>query len=975
MTIYSVLRQKVVVGILLLALLIGSFMVSVPQASAQASSEQAEVASLIAMIAQLQQQLQLLMQIRSLTSGGATDTTIDVGDQVRVTDVLSVRSAPGGARIGVADLGDTAGVIGGPVNQGGYTWWNLDYRSGLVGWSAANWLQVVPTQTSTTVNNTLPIIFSLPTGGTFTKGSPMAVRWSGIQWPSGLMLENVDTGVRTFWRDALSPNQTYTLTVPNNVSAGSYRIVGYKYGLNIEDEDVGVSAEFTITDANSISTGSDDLKLQASSADPDGSTLLLDEDDEVEHTIFAFDLSAEDSRNDIEISTIAIEVAIDSDDSTYDSFDEFVDEFTLELDGLEFDAESFNGSGDDVTLFFDVDEDVVVDEGEKVTAYLNVLFNDVDDDFEGATIEASVRATGIVAEGDEGDVVVGGAQQVSSEEHTLVLAAPIVDYVDDSAKQLVNSNTTADDNTGEFVIEFEVTAVGDDIYLPYGSYGNSPDSAFGYAVYDGNGDELGVSYLDIDTAYNSYDTTADRDTNGYRIYEGSTEQFVKTVVVDPVRAGQYKVVIDEIRYNFDGGSQPDYTANIEAADVESGYLFIDGTGVPRNGAGTGEPGSDEDPYLIVDYIDNDVRGIENDDTSVADDQGEYVLEFDVTAVDEDLFIPFGVSRGANSGAGFEIQILDARGAKVSHGDVTTSADADNARIEQQSSYLIDEGDTESFTLTVYFDPDTSGTYRVQLNRINFSERDSASGAYSTDLDNGEVDTDYLAIESDDIVLDDPVPIPAPTATINAAYGNTQSSNDKLVGPAGTTVSVWWKGTNATGCTVQSSSNQYTGPWTGTLNNTAVKIESVGTTYTVKCTGTDGSIVSDSVTLSPTVTTPTVTLDAAYGNTQSTDSQLVGPVGTTVSMWWKGTNVQSCTVTSNSTAYPGPWSGTHNNTAVKIESQNVLYTANCVTSSGVLVIDRLSLIGGSVLGASTSSEIQALYQQLLQLQATLDAMSN
>ncbi|MFA6043207.1 MAG: Ig-like domain-containing protein, partial [Patescibacteria group bacterium] len=50
-----------------------------------------------------------------------------INDRVRVTALLNVRATPGGTLLGNHDTDALATVVGGPIQQGGSTWWDLDY--------------------------------------------------------------------------------------------------------------------------------------------------------------------------------------------------------------------------------------------------------------------------------------------------------------------------------------------------------------------------------------------------------------------------------------------------------------------------------------------------------------------------------------------------------------------------------------------------------------------------------------------------------------------------------------------------------------------------------------------------------------------------------------------------------------------------------------------------------------------------------
>lgn len=71
-----------------------------------------------------------------VTAVGDTDT-ITTGTKVFVTfSQVNVRNAPNGSVVGTQQSRRTGEVIAGPVNAGQYSWWNVNFGSGVDGWVA-----------------------------------------------------------------------------------------------------------------------------------------------------------------------------------------------------------------------------------------------------------------------------------------------------------------------------------------------------------------------------------------------------------------------------------------------------------------------------------------------------------------------------------------------------------------------------------------------------------------------------------------------------------------------------------------------------------------------------------------------------------------------------------------------------------------------------------------------------------------------
>ena len=67
-------------------------------------------------------------------------TSMAVGSRVTTTDNIKVRSAPNGERIGRQPAGSQGTITAGPIQSGGYTWWNVNFDSGTDGWAAGSYL-------------------------------------------------------------------------------------------------------------------------------------------------------------------------------------------------------------------------------------------------------------------------------------------------------------------------------------------------------------------------------------------------------------------------------------------------------------------------------------------------------------------------------------------------------------------------------------------------------------------------------------------------------------------------------------------------------------------------------------------------------------------------------------------------------------------------------------------------------------------
>ncbi len=82
----------------------------------------------------------------------ATPSTFSLGDRVKTTAKLNVRSLPTTRSylLGSERLGSLGTIVAGPTIASGYVWWKVNYDNGITGWSIENYLVfVTPAQTAT----------------------------------------------------------------------------------------------------------------------------------------------------------------------------------------------------------------------------------------------------------------------------------------------------------------------------------------------------------------------------------------------------------------------------------------------------------------------------------------------------------------------------------------------------------------------------------------------------------------------------------------------------------------------------------------------------------------------------------------------------------------------------------------------------------------------------------------------------------
>ena len=75
--------------------------------------------------------------------GGPSETKFEIGDTIRVTESLRLRTGPGtsASSIAVMPAGTTGTVVAGPETGSGYTWWQIQTSAYGTGWAVQDWME------------------------------------------------------------------------------------------------------------------------------------------------------------------------------------------------------------------------------------------------------------------------------------------------------------------------------------------------------------------------------------------------------------------------------------------------------------------------------------------------------------------------------------------------------------------------------------------------------------------------------------------------------------------------------------------------------------------------------------------------------------------------------------------------------------------------------------------------------------------
>ena len=300
----------------------------------------------------------------------------------------------------------------------------------------------------------------------------------------------------------------------------------------------GESSKFNIE----VAGINEELKFSLGTGNPDSTDIVVDETSSTNGiTVLEYTIEAEDG--DITLNDLSVTLV------TSDDIDDVVSDIEIEIDGTTYSDDSRTLTPTTTSTYtFDIDGDVTIDDGDEVTVKVMVDFKRQTGNYSnGTTIKAEVTSTEVDATDAEGEDDLGASQLTGTavgDVHNLV-ATGILIPVDGVT---VSADTTGDnDQTGEFSIEFEVTAVEGDFYITDNVFAStSATNGVAFQVEGGSATSTGVLA-----------STADEETDGvYTVRDGETETFTLTVTVDAAATAQYRVTLDEVNYstNSDGVS-------------------------------------------------------------------------------------------------------------------------------------------------------------------------------------------------------------------------------------------------------------------------------------------------------------------------------------------------------------------------------------------------------------------------------------
>jgi len=466
-------------------------------------------------------------------------------------------------------------------------------------------------------------------------------------------------------------------------------------------------------------------------------------EDEEDVEVAGFEVEVDDG-SDIELTAVRVAfVQTDTNSgAASDDLEDVISEVSIWLDGEEVarvDADEFNDDND-YTKTVSLDGGAVINAGETgelVVAVSGVSNIDSDDEDSGwATTVETIRfvdADGATISEDTGLEIATAADRRAFNLTTFAAAADISlelsltdgDDADDINEARVIDTDNSDETEGVELLAFSLELEGDS--------------------------EVTID----DLTFTATSTTVDLEDmiTEIRLMQDGEEVASETIadgagLVENVTFDDIELVLDgEDTYDFT--IEADLNENItsgatlmismsetqfQAADIE------DETGETLDnsdatGSANGEAHGLYQSGIMVEFVSAD-ETVTSPETGA--DRGTFTITFDVTAFDTDVYVD-GSTIDAEGGGSGAYQNISVTGTPAESGVVDTDAES-----AANDTYLVEEGDTERFTVTVNVTPTADGFYSVELESVLYAlTAIDGDLTYTFNLDEFKTDSVYL----------------------------------------------------------------------------------------------------------------------------------------------------------------------------------------------------------------------------------------
>lgn len=440
-------------------------------------------------------------------------------------------------------------------------------------------------------------------------------------------------------------------------------------------------------------------------------------------------------------------------------------------------ASDFEDYADEVSIWLDGEEVARVDASE---------FNDNN----SWTSTISLDSGAIIRSGDTGELVVA-ISGVSNIDSADLGDTWTVDFRQVRFEDADGATISEDPTTGTRTFSFESFATASDLELKVRADDENVNDSRAIAISDtadtsnveilsfeaeveGNSDvtidDLTVEFTSVGAGVgeiiNDASLVVDGKVIGYASTSiASTTATTMTVTFDDMdwqlKAGKKYPVIVRVDVNdLDGGFTAGDTLTAKVNPGDPGWTVDDEAGeTVAAGDKTGSATSEAHSF----YADGINLGKGAADSATIKDttpqaaggeRGVYTIKFDVTAFGDTIYIPTGATTATSSftaGSGLAYAIENSSGEQVALNGVglaSTTAAVSSSITASGGYYRIDEGRTESFTLTVELTPLADGFFRAQLYGVNYNVGTAAAAdTLQQALPAPDYETDYTNLDA------------------------------------------------------------------------------------------------------------------------------------------------------------------------------------------------------------------------------------
>lgn len=324
-------------------------------------------------------------------------------------------------------------------------------------------------------------------------------------------------------------------------------------GITDTDGDSSGSAAITFTDVFDEGT----VDVSVSDESPEDATIVVDETDRTEATVAIFEVEAEDAN--MEVTDVSVDVTVAGTANTPNNvlYRAYLMNGETELDRFTFTSNTVGGTE---TATFD-DLEIMVEEDETIELSVVLDFEAGED--MGTTTSASFTIGDIEVTAENENFASVTDTVTVGETHTIIENGITLE-VGNKSTAVVTNTTTADASYGEYRINFEVTAVGDDVWVPLTAVRNASTTAgVAFRIEDSNGGAVTVGT----TTESLTRVSGGSVTGGFvKINEGQTAEFQVYVTYNPATAGQFRVQMLTAGFNDTSAATPNASQTATPAE-------------------------------------------------------------------------------------------------------------------------------------------------------------------------------------------------------------------------------------------------------------------------------------------------------------------------------------------------------------------------------------------------------------------------